>query len=97
MILAGPVAVTRRSDRKAKGKLSFLLFFDVLAGIWPSEHFDTYHKWQKKPPEYPCCYSLSVGKKQSVLSGDSDDDGGPNTYDYNDSFIDDKEEGKELT
>ena len=41
--------------------------------------------------------SLSVGKKQSVLSGDSDDDGGPNTYDYNDSFIDDKEEGKEVT
>lgn len=32
-----------------------------------------------------------------MLSGDSDDDGGPNTYDYNDSFIDDKEEGKELT
>lgn len=25
--------------------------------------------------------------------GDSDDDGEPNTYDYNDSFIDDDDEG----
>ena len=27
----------------------------------------------------------------SVLAGGSDDSEGPNTYDYNDSFIDDKE------
>ena len=40
------------------------------------------------------CFSIhAVGKKgkRSVLAGDSDDDGGPNTYDYNDSFIDDDE------
>ncbi len=30
--------------------------------------------------------------KRSVLSGDSDDEDQPNTYDYNDSFIDDIEE-----
>ncbi len=34
---------------------------------------------------------MSVGGS-SVLHGDSDDDGEPNTYDYNDSFIDDREE-----
>jgi len=27
--------------------------------------------------------------KKSVVKGDSDDDGLPNTYDYQDSFIDD--------
>ena len=73
-------------------------FFYVLAGVWPSEHFDiTSDERSCLSTHKLCCYSLSVGKKQSVLSGDSDDDGGPNTYDYNDSFIDDKEEGKELT
>ncbi|XP_064403573.1 aprataxin and PNK-like factor isoform X3 [Halichondria panicea] len=30
--------------------------------------------------------------KCSILSGESDDDGEPNTYDYNDSFIDNSEE-----
>ena len=29
---------------------------------------------------------------RSILVGDSDDDGEPNTYDYNDSFIDDQGE-----
>ena len=28
-----------------------------------------------------------------MLGGDSDDDDQPNTYDYNDSFIDDEEKG----
>lgn len=28
------------------------------------------------------------------MQGDSDDDGEPNTYDYNDSFIDDEDTGK---
>ena len=32
-----------------------------------------------------------AGKKRSALSGDSDDDGEANTYDYNDSFIDDQD------
>lgn len=31
---------------------------------------------------------LSIARV-SALAGDSDDDGEPNTYDYNDSFIDD--------
>ena len=36
---------------------------------------------------YVFCF---VGKKkQSVVAGASDDDGEPNTYDYEDSFIDD--------
>ena len=37
---------------------------------------------------------LTLGKKpkKSVLIGDSDDDGESNSYDYNDSFIDDVEE-----
>ena len=36
----------------------------------------------------------TIGKKSkiSALEGDSDDDGEPNTYDYNDSFIDDDEQ-----
>lgn len=34
-----------------------------------------------------------TGKKRSALSGDSDDDGEANTYDYNDSFIDDQDLG----
>ena len=29
--------------------------------------------------------------QRSLLTGDSDDDGEANTYDYNDSFIDDDE------
>ncbi len=38
----------------------------------------------------------AAGKKHSVLDGDSDDDDLPNTYDRNDSFIDDEDisEGK---
>ena len=38
---------------------------------------------------------LFIGKKpkRSVLAGDSDDDSQPNTYDYNDSFIDDDDGG----
>ena len=35
---------------------------------------------------------LGKKPKQSILSGDSDDEGEPNTYDYNDSFIDDNGE-----
>ena len=31
------------------------------------------------------------------MSGDSDDDGQPNTYDYNDSFIDDEDIGSSST
>lgn len=45
------------------------------------------------------CLCLFAGKKakQSVLTGDSDDDGGANTYDYTDSFIDDEDpEGGEF-
>ena len=34
-------------------------------------------------------HPLSLAEKRSALAGDSDDDGLPNTYDYNDSFIDD--------
>lgn len=33
--------------------------------------------------------------KISALAGDSDDDGQPNTYDYNDSFIDDDNQTSE--
>jgi len=33
--------------------------------------------------------------KVSALAGDSDDDGEPNTYDYNDSFIDDADKTSE--
>ena len=37
--------------------------------------------------------SLGAGKR-AILQGDSDDDGQPNTYDYDDSFIDDEDAGK---
>lgn len=37
----------------------------------------------------------SLIAKVSALAGDSDDDGLPNTYDYNDSFIDDAEQASE--
>ena len=40
------------------------------------------------PPPLP-----AGGAKPSALSGDSDDDGEPNTYDYNDSFIDNNDAG----
>ena len=40
---------------------------------------------------YFSIHSLGKKSKMSVLEGNSDDDGGPNTYDYNDSFIDDDE------
>lgn len=33
--------------------------------------------------------------KVSALASDSDDDGQPNTYDYNDSFIDDADQSSE--
>ena len=39
--------------------------------------------------------SLSLTAKVSALAGDSDDDGEPNTYDYNDSFIDDADQPSE--
>ena len=32
-----------------------------------------------------------MSERVSVLVGDIDDSEGPNTYDYNDSFIDDEE------
>ena len=35
------------------------------------------------------CSIHSTYAGRSILVGDSDDDGEPNTYDYNDSFIDD--------
>lgn len=35
---------------------------------------------------------LCTGKR-AALRGDSDDDGQPNTYDYDDSFIDDEDAG----
>lgn len=38
-------------------------------------------------------HAYTPAGKRSILSGDSDDDGEPNTYDYNDSFIDDDEDG----
>ena len=38
-------------------------------------------------------HALTPAGKRSTLSGDSDDDGEPNTYDYNDSFIDDEQDG----
>ena len=31
-------------------------------------------------------------EKKSLVEGDSDDDGQPNTYDYKDSFIDDDDD-----
>ena len=34
-------------------------------------------------------------KKKSVLDGASDDESAPNTYDYNDSFIDDSKVSKD--
>ena len=34
-------------------------------------------------------FCVSGKKPKSALVGDSDDDNQPNTYDYNDSFIDD--------
>jgi len=34
-------------------------------------------------------YPVNLIGKRSALADDSDDDGEPNTYDYNDSFIDD--------
>ena len=33
---------------------------------------------------------MSYSSGRSIVVGDSDDDGEPNTYDYNDSFIDDE-------
>lgn len=33
------------------------------------------------------------GEKRSVLTGESDDDSQPNTYDSKDSFIDDNDDG----
>lgn len=39
--------------------------------------------------------SLLLTAKVSALTGDSDDDGEPNTYDYNDSFIDDADQPSE--
>ena len=42
---------------------------------------------------FAALFMLASGKKRkaNVLAGESDDDGEPNTYDYNDSFIDDDE------
>ena len=37
---------------------------------------------------------LHTTGQHSILTGDSDDDGEPNTYDYNDSFIDDIDDGE---
>lgn len=44
----------------------------------------------------PCPHHTAGKPKRSVLADESDDDDLPNTYDYNDSFIDDEDvsEGK---
>ena len=68
---------SRRSTRKTTGKLA------------------------RHCPPATCMYVCGFVKKsdfmmsyswlgRSIIVGDSDDDGEPNTYDYNDSFIDDE-------
>lgn len=49
----------------------------------------TRHNCSPSQFSHHCIYVYTV---TSLVAGDSDDDGQPNTYDYNDSFLDDSDD-----
>lgn len=53
------------------------------------------YKHSEPPKQRPKRQPTRRSNKQSALEGESDDDDQPNTYDYNDSFIDDEDDGGE--
>ncbi len=67
-------------------ELAFIILVTYLSNLY--NFSSIYFSSHKILPLY--FFFFLHSEKKSLVEGDSDDDGQPNTYDYQDSFIDDK-------